>query len=182
MSNPGHASQATTTTTVQSKPAPSSGHATAPLAVGTRLPDFTLKLATKDGPQDFNLNQNLGNGPLVFAFFPLAFSGTCTKEVCDMRDNLAQLEGKGAKVFGFSADSHFTNVEFAKLHNATYGILSDPNRDVIGRIWPTATVAGIHNVAKRGVMLVNPDGTVKWTSVSDDPKVWIGAQEVGKHI
>ena len=78
-----------TQTTAQTHSAPVS----APPTAGTRLPDFTLKLATKDGPQDFNFNQNLGSGPMVFAFFPLAFSGICTKELCDMRDNLAQFEG-----------------------------------------------------------------------------------------
>jgi len=156
-------------------------HAGAPLAVGAKLPDFTLPLATKDGKGEFTLSQNLGK-PLVLAFFPLAFTGVCTKEMCDMRDNLGQFEGLGAKVFGFSADTPFANVEFAKLHHMGQGILSDPNRDVLPRIWPTATVAGVHNVAKRGVMVVGADGTVKWTSVSDDPKVWIGSDEVRKHL
>jgi peroxiredoxin len=155
---------------------------TGAVQAGSRLPDFTLKLATKDGQSEFNLASHLQKGPIVFAFFPIAFSGVCTKEMCDMRDNLAQFQGKGAQVFGFSTDSQHANVEFAKAHDMGQGIISDPNREVIPRIWQTATVAGIHNVAKRGIMVVAPDGTVKWTSVSDDPKVWVGAQEVAKHI
>lgn len=155
---------------------------THPLPVGARVLDFTLKLATKEGHSDWTLSQNLGQGPLVFAFFPLAFSGTCTKELCDLRDNLGQFTSAGAKVFGFSADSHFANVEFAKAHNAPQGILSDPNRDVLPRLWGLGTVAGVHNVAKRGVMVVGADGTVKWTSISDDPKVWVGADEVRRHL
>jgi peroxiredoxin len=151
-------------------------------AVGSRLPDFTLKLATKDGVSEFNLAANLGQGPLVFAFYPLAFTGVCTKEMCEIRDNLARFEGMGAKVFGFSTDTAPVNHEFAKLHNLNTGILSDPNREVVGRIWQTMTVAGVHNVAKRGVLVAGPDGTVKWTSVSDDPKMWIGTDEVRKHL
>jgi len=149
--------------------------------VGTRLPDFTLKLATKDGHADFAWATRPA-GPAVLAFFPLAFSGTCTKEVCDMRDSLASFEGLGVKVYGFSADSHFSNVNFAKANNLAFGILSDPNRDVIPKLWETATVAGVHNVAKRGVIVIGADGAVKWTSKSDDPTVWVGADEVRKHL
>lgn len=151
-------------------------------AAGARLPDFTLKLATKDGHQDVAFASASAGRPVVLAFFPLAFSGTCTKEVCDMRDNLSAFDGLGATVYGFSADSHFTNVHFAKENGLAFGILSDPNRDVLPRIWETMTVAGVHNVAKRGVMVLGPDGAVKWTSVSDDPKVWVGADEVRKHL
>lgn len=150
--------------------------------IGSKLPDFTLPLATKDGKQEFALATHLGKGPIILGFFPLAFSGTCTKEMCDFRDNLGRFEGLGAKVFGFSIDHHFTNIEFAKAHNMPQGLLCDPNREVVGRIWETATVAGVHNVAKRGVMVVGGDGKVLWTSVSDDPKVWIGAEEVAKHV
>lgn len=157
-------------------------HAAGPLQPGKKLPDFTLKLSTKEGHADWTLSQHLGKGPLVFAFYPIAFSGFCTKELCDMRDNLAQFTGLGAQVYGFSTDSQHANHEFAKANNAAHGLLSDPNREVVPRIWATGTVAGIHNVAKRGVMVVAPDGTVKWTSVSDDPKVWVGAEEVRKHL
>jgi glutaredoxin-dependent peroxiredoxin len=144
--------------------------------------DFTLKMATKDGVQDFTLSSVLGKGPVVFAFYPLAFTGVCTKEMCDMRDNLAQFQGLGAQVFGFSTDSPFVNVEFAKAHGLTMGIVSDPNREVVGRLWQTATIGGVHNVAKRGVLVLDSDGTVKWTSVSEDPKVWVGSEEVRKHL
>ncbi|MEA3190269.1 MAG: glutaredoxin-dependent peroxiredoxin [Thermoplasmata archaeon] len=152
------------------------------LQTGQKLQDFTLKLATKDGAQEFTLSQHLWQGPLVIGFFPLAFSGTCTKEMCEFRDTLDKFGGLGAKVVGFSTDSHFTNIHFAKEHGLPLGILSDPNREVVGKIWQTMEVAGVKNVAKRGVMVLDADGTVKWTSVSDDPKVWIGTDEVRKHL
>ncbi len=151
-------------------------------AVGSKLPDFTLKIATKEGAKEFTFAKAAADGPLVLAFFPLAFSGSCTKEMCDLRDNFAVFDGLGATVIGFSTDSHFSNVHFAKEHNLAHGIISDPNREVVGKIWETGTVAGVVNVAKRGVMVLDAGGIVKWAAKSDDPTVWIGSDEVRKHL
>ena len=154
-------------------------------APGTKLPDFTLRLATKDGyTTDFKLSEHLGKGPLVFAFFPLAFSGGCTKEVCDVRDNLASLSSLGAQVFGFSTDAAPSNKAFVVKEGLPFAIISDPNREVIGKVWPTYPnpIVATQGVAKRGAMVVNPDGTVKWAFASDDVKVWVGTQEIAKHI
>ena len=152
--------------------------------VGSKLPDFTLKLATKEGVADWTLSSHLGKGPIVFAFFPLAFTGVCTIEMCDFRDNLASFSGLQATVVGFSVDTAPSNKAFAIAQDLPFGILSDPNREVIGKLWPTMPVplAGVNGTAKRGVLVVNADGTVKWVSVSDDAKVWVGTDEVRKHL
>src|SRR5687767_2476980 len=87
-------------------------------AAGTKLPDVTLKLATKDGyTGDFRLSEHLGKGPLVLAFFPAAFTGVCTKEVCDLRDNIAALGSLNAQVFGFSTDKAPSNAAFIQKEN-----------------------------------------------------------------
>lgn len=153
-------------------------------AVGSKLPDFTLKLATKEGYVDFKLSDHLGKGPLVLAFFPLAFSGGCTKEVCDLRDNFASFGALKAQVYGFSADAAPANKAFIEKEGLQFGILSDPNREVIGKVWPAMAtpVLGANAVAQRGAMVVNADGTVKWASASPDTKVWVGAEEVRKHL
>ncbi|MEA3202597.1 MAG: glutaredoxin-dependent peroxiredoxin [Thermoplasmata archaeon] len=153
-------------------------------ALGSKLPDFTLKVATKEGIADWKLSDHLGKGPLVFGFFPLAFTGVCTVEMCDFRDNLASFEGLDATVLGFSVDAAPSNKAFANAQNLPFGILSDPNREVIGKLWPAmpTPVVGVAGVAKRGAMVVNPDGTVKWTSVSDDTKVWVGTEAIRKHL
>ena len=155
-----------------------------PPAVGTRLADFTLKVASKDGVADFKLSDHLGKGPLVFAFFPLAFTGTCTKEMCDFRDNLAPFASLGAQVYGFSIDTPASNRAFATKEGLPFGIVSDPNRTFIGKVWPVMpnAIAAVEHVAKRGAMVVNPDGTVKWASASDDVGVWVGTEEVRKHL
>jgi peroxiredoxin len=152
---------------------------------GTKLPDFTLKLATKDGyTADFRLSEHLGKGPIVFAFFPAAFTGVCTKEVCDLRDSFASLASLDAQVFGFSTDKAPSNFGFILKENLPFGIVSDPNHQVIGKVWPTypTPVVGADHVAKRGAMVVDPDGTVKWAFASDDVKVWVGADEIRKHL
>ena len=153
-------------------------------APGTKLPDFTVKLATKDGLADWKLSDHLGKGPLVFGFFPLAFTGGCTKEMCDFRDNLGSFATLDAQVFGFSADTGPSNKAFAAKENLQFGILSDPNRTFIGKVWPAMAtpVLGVEHVAQRGAMVVNPDGTVKWASASPDTGVWVGTEEVRKHL
>ena len=153
-------------------------------AAGTKLQDFTLKVATKDGVTDFKLSDHLGKGPIVFAFFPLAFTGTCTKEVCDFRDNLAPFSTLDAQVFGFSIDTPASNRAFATKENLPFGIISDPNRTFVGKVWPVMpnAIAAVERVAKRGAMVVDPDGTVKWAAASDDVGVWIGTEEVRKHL
>ena len=153
-------------------------------AVGATLPDFTLKLATKEGVSDFHLADHLGKGPIVFAFFPLAFTGVCTKEMCDFRDHLGAFASLDAQVYGFSTDPAPSNRAFADKEGLTFGILSDPNHEVIGKAWPVNPfpVVGTNGTAKRGVLVLNPDGTVKWVAASDDTKVWIGTDEVRKHL
>jgi peroxiredoxin len=153
-------------------------------AVGSRFPDFTLRLATGEGATDFRLADHLGKGPVVLAFFPLAFTGVCTKQMCDFRDHLAAFAQLDAQVYGFSVDSAPSNRAFAKEQGLPFGILCDPNRDVVGRAWPAdpRPVHGAKGVAKRGVVVLGPDGVVRWASVSEDNGVWIGTQEVRRHL
>jgi peroxiredoxin len=153
-------------------------------AVGTRFPDFTLRLATREGAADFRLADHLGKGPIVLAFFPLAFTGVCTKQMCDFRDNLAAFAALDAQVYGFSVDSAPANRAFAKAQDLPFGILSDPNRDVVGKAWPAdpKPVHAVKGVAKRGVVVLGGDGTVRWAAVSDDNDVWIGTGEVRRHL
>jgi glutaredoxin-dependent peroxiredoxin len=153
-------------------------------APGTKVPDFSLKLATKEGLVDFKLSEHLGKGPLVFAFYPLAFTGGCTKEMCDFRDNFAAFSSLDAQVYGFSTDSAPANRAFLEKEGLQFGILSDPNRQVVGKLWPAMAtpVLGVDGVAQRGAMVVKPDGTVKWAFASPDTKVWVGTEEVRKHL
>lgn len=153
-----------------------------PLKVGDRVPDFTLKAAGKTEVRDFTLSQELGAKDVVFSFFPIAFTRVCTIQMCEMRDRALDLASLDAKVYGFSGDTSWANREFAKQQNLEHAILSDPNFEVLPRIWALQRVAGVDNRAKRGVMVVGGDGVVKWVHVHDNSGEWIGLDEIRKHV
>ncbi len=178
-----HATTTTTTTAQAATTSPVTNTTSAP-APGTKLADFTLKVATKDGISDFKLSDHLGKGPVVFGFFPLAFTGGCTTEVCDFRDNLAAFGALNAQVFGFSTDAAPSNKAFALAQNLPFGIISDPNRTIIGTFWPAmpTPVWAANATAQRGAVIINPDGTVKWAFASLDTGVWVGTEEIRKHL
>ncbi len=151
------------------------------LGVGDKVPDFKLPLATVEGRKEIEFSKAIGRGDVVLAFYPLAFTGTCTKEVCEARDNLQFWQHVGAQVFGFSTDTPFANAEFAKAQKLNFGLISDPNREVVDRLWETMTVAGVHRVAKRGVLVVGVDGAVRYVWKTDTPGEWPGLDAV-KHL
>ena len=151
------------------------------LNVGDTVPDFTLPLAYADGRRDpvsFKQLLQQGRGPVVIGFFPMAFTTPCTKEMCEFRDRQAVLDHVSARAVGFSVDTPFTNIAFAKENRLTHGIFSDPNFAVVDKIWQTMTVAGNERRAKRGWMVVSPEGKVVEKWVSDDPGVWSGIDPI----
>jgi peroxiredoxin len=139
------------------------------LKVGEKAPDFTL-VDTALKPR--SLKEFLGK-TTVLAFYPAAFTGVCTKEMCAFRDNLSQLSSIGAQVVGISADTPFSNKAFAEQNSLTFPILSDYNREAIkafGIAFPD--LAGLKGltVAKRSVFVLDKQGVVKYAWVSEDPK------------
>ncbi|MGH7362920.1 MAG: peroxiredoxin [Candidatus Methylomirabilales bacterium] len=137
--------------------------------VGEKAPDFTL-VDTALKPR--SLKEFLGK-TTVLVFYPAAFTGVCTKEMCAFRDNLSQLSSIGAQVVGISADTPFSNKAFAEQNSLTFPILSDYNREAIkafGIAFPD--LAGLKGltVAKRSVFVLDKQGVVKYAWVSEDPK------------
>jgi peroxiredoxin len=131
------------------------------LAPGDKVPEFTLPIAYADGRKDrVSFLSLLGKGPIVLSFFPLSFTRVCTTQMCDMRDHGVALDQVRAQRFGFSCDSSFVNVHFARQEKLDHGIVSDPNREVVDRIWATEEVAGVKRVPKRGWMVVDDRGVV----------------------
>ena len=146
------------------------------LAPGAHVPDFELPVAHADGRKDkVQLKTLLAQGPVVLSFYPLAFTRVCTTQMCDARDSLGAIAGLGATVLGFSCDSVFANVAFAREQHLTFGIYSDANREVVDRIWATQDVAGVARVPKRGWMVIAQDGTLAAQWVSEVPgAAWPG--------
>jgi peroxiredoxin len=151
------------------------------VSVGDDAPDFTAPLADGD-VGSFTLSEHLEEAPIVLAFFPAAFTGTCTTEMCTFRDQMANFEDVGAAVYGISIDTPFTLNEFREQNELNFGLLSDTNREVIDAYDISMDFAdlGVRNVAKRAVFVVDGSGTVTYTWVSDDPGVEPDYDEVAE--
>jgi len=149
------------------------------VSVGDDAPDFTAPLANGD-LGSFTLSEHLDEAPIVLAFFPAAFTGTCTTEMCTFRDRMAKFEDVGATVYGISIDTPFTLNEFREQNDLSFGLLSDTNRELIDSYDVRMDFAdlGVHGVAKRSVFVVNGDGEITYAWVSDDPGVEPDYEEV----
>ncbi|MFB6092776.1 MAG: redoxin domain-containing protein [Haloquadratum sp.] len=142
------------------------------VSVGDDAPDFTAPLA--DGSVGtFTLSDHLDEAPLVLAFFPAAFTSTCTTEMCTFRDQMANFEDVGASVYGISIDTPFTLNEFRDQNGLNFPLVSDTNREILDAYGVSMDFAdlGVRNVAKRSVFVVDADGEITYAWVSDDPGV-----------
>jgi peroxiredoxin len=109
--------------------------------------------------------------PVVLAFFPAAFSGVCTKELCTFRDSMAKLNNAHAQVYGISVDTFFTLAAFKKDQNLNFPLLSDFNKEVIqayGAYNPD--MIGLKGIAKRSTFVIDKDGVVRHAEVLDDAR------------
>lgn len=136
--------------------------------VGTKAPDFTLPDQDR---QPVTLTERLAHGPVVLAFFPAAFSGVCTKEMCTFRDAMADLKRLHAQVLGVSVDTFFALKAWADAQKLTFPLLSDFNKDVIrkyGVVNPD--MIGLKDIAKRAVFVIDRNGLVRHNEVLDDAR------------
>ncbi|MBS0662709.1 MAG: redoxin domain-containing protein [Verrucomicrobia bacterium] len=142
-----------------------------PLATGSKAPDFTLKTKTADGLKDIKLSDNFGKKQTVLLFFPLAFTGVCTQEMCDMSAGLGQYASLGAEVYGISVDSPFSQEAWAKQNKITITLLADLNKDVTkayGVLFPM--LAGVGDTSARAAFVIGKDGVVKYAEQTPTPK------------
>jgi glutaredoxin-dependent peroxiredoxin len=137
--------------------------------VGSRAPDFTLPNQDR---QPVRLSEQLGDGPVVLAFFPGAFSSVCTKELCTFRDQLGPLNHLAkAKVFGISVDTFFALKAFATAERLQFPLLSDFNKVAI-RAYDVVNpdMIGLKDIAKRAVFVIDRSGTIRYKEVLDDAR------------
>ena len=140
--------------------------------VGDDAPDFTAPLADGD-VAPFTLSAHLDEAPLVLAFFPGAFTGVCTEELCTFDADLHAFEDVGATVYGVSVDTPFALNEFRDRNDLRFGLLGDTNKELIDAYDVEMDFAemGYYGVAKRAVFVVDADGRVTYAWVTDDPGV-----------
>jgi len=151
------------------------------LSVGSKAPEFSLFDADK---KLRSLSEFLGK-KTVLVFYPGAFTGVCTKELCAFRDSLSALNSLNAQVVGISFDSPFANKTFAEQNKLSFPLLSDFTHEVAkkyaGVYEDFAGVKG-YVAAKRAVFVLDGQGTVKWTWVSENPGVEPNYDEVKKAV
>jgi peroxiredoxin len=142
-----------------------------PLSVGSKAPDFTLKSKTADGLVDVTLSANFGRKPTVLLFFPLAFTGVCTQEMCDVTGGLDAYTGLGADVLAISVDSPFAQEAWAQKEGIKLRLLSDLNKSTAKAydvVFPG--LAGIGDTAARAAFVIDKSGVVRYAEQTPTPK------------
>jgi glutaredoxin-dependent peroxiredoxin len=149
------------------------------LKIGDQAPEFTL-IDTERKPR--SLKEFLGK-PAILVFYPGAFTGVCSKEMCNFRDSLASFNALNAQVVGISVDSPFANMGFKEKNALTFPLLSDYSRETSRKFAGTypsfAGLAG-YEAAKRSVFVLDAKGVVRYAWISDDPAVEPPYDEVRK--
>lgn len=140
------------------------------ITVGDQAPDFTLKSKSGDDMNDISLSDYRDQKNVVILFFPLAYTGVCTDEMCSVSGGLADYDALDAQVLGISVDSPFSQEAWAEKEGITIPLLSDFNKEVSAAYGSQfEDLIGFKGVAKRSAFVVDKSGVVRFASVSDDP-------------
>ena len=132
------------------------------LEIGSIAPDFELN---DQFGQKVSLSSFKGQKNVVITFFPFAFTGTCTGELCALRDDISAFLNDSVQLLAISCDSPFTQKVFAERENYQFPVLSD--------FWPHGATAKAYGVfeesrgcALRGTFIIDKTGLVRWTVVN----------------
>ncbi|MFL6239118.1 MAG: peroxiredoxin [Actinomycetes bacterium] len=133
--------------------------------VGDKAPDFTLRDQHK---QEVTLSDFRGEKNVVLLFYPFAFTGVCTGELCAIRDELPEFENDDTEILAVSADTSHALRIFSEQEKLEYPLLSD--------FWPHGEVAKAYGVfdeklgaATRGTFIIDKEGIVRWKVVNAIP-------------
>ena len=133
------------------------------LKIGDKAPLFTLY---SDTQREVSLTEYRGQN-LVLLFFPLAFTGVCTEEMCTMRDTLERYNQLNSGVVAISVDSPFTLAKFKEVEGLNFPLLSDFNREVsrqYGALYESF-VLGMEGVSKRSAFVIDGEGIIRYAEV-----------------
>ena len=133
------------------------------IILGQQAPNFTLRDTEKN---EVSLSQYAGK-KVVLVFFPLAFTGVCTTELCSLRDSIATYNQLNAEVIGISVDSLFTLDKFKQEQSLNFTLLSDFNKEVstaYGCLYENF-VLDMKGVSKRSAFVIDAQGAVQYAEV-----------------
>ncbi len=136
------------------------------IEIGQKAPDFTLRDNEKN---KVTLSEQKGKN-VVLLFFPLAFTGTCTKELCTIRDTFNIYDRLNAQVYGISVDSLFSLDKFKKEQNLNFPLLSDFNKEAskaYESIYETF-FNDMNGVSKRSAFVIDKEGVVRYAEVLEN--------------
>ena len=140
-----------------------------PLSVGTKAPTFTLKSKNATGLADVTLPAE--GKTTVILFFPLAFTGVCTDEMCSVSQGLEAYSGAGAEVIAISVDSPFAQEAWAKANNIGLTLVSDLNKDATNAYGVLFKgLAGIGDSSARAAFVVDKAGVIQYAEQTQTPK------------
>lgn len=137
------------------------------IQVGQKAPDLKLYNTEK---KEVNLADHKGKNVLLL-FFPLAFTGTCTTELCSVRDNLAMYNNLNAVVYGISIDAPHTLVKFKEEQKLNFELLSDFNKVAstdYDCIYAEFGAMKMKGVSKRSAFVVDKDGIIRYAEVLEN--------------
>jgi len=147
-----------------------------PVEVGDDAPRFALPVArgrSYNDIEEFSLEAALGDGPVVLAFFPAAFTSGCTDELCAFTEGLSAFERVDADVYGISVDLSFSQNEFIVTEDLSVPLLSDHEREVT-RAYDVVQeeMYGHFEVSQRAVFVLDEEGVVtyRWVREGDNPE------------
>lgn len=137
------------------------------LKIGDKAPGFTLRASDTT---EISLSNYEGQKNVLLLFFPLAFTGVCTKELCMMQDDLSKYEKLDAQIIGLSIDSPFVLAKFKEELKLNFPLVSDFNKEVsraYGALYDEF-VLGLKGVSKRSAFVIDKNGNVKYGEVLDN--------------
>lgn len=141
-----------------------------PLQVGSKAPDFTLKSKQASGLVDVRLSDNFGKRNTVLLFFPLAFTGVCTKEMCSVTVSLNEFQKLDAAVIGISVDSPFAQEAWARQERIGIILASDLNKTTAKAYGVLLDdLMGLGAVSARAAFVIDKNGVVQYSEQTQTP-------------
>ena len=140
------------------------------ISVGSKAPDFTLK-SKSPVDADVKLSNNFGKKNTVLLFFPAAFTGVCTQELCDITGGISAYSGLNADVIAISVDTPFAQEAWAQKEKIGITLASDLNKQVIKQydvLFPM--LAGVGDTAARAAFVIDKTGVVQYSEQTPTPK------------
>jgi peroxiredoxin len=143
--------------------------------VGDKAPEFNLTTKTAEGPKKVRLSDNFGKKNTLLLFVPMAFTGVCTKELCDVSQGLNAYTSLNAAVFGISGDNPFAQEAWAQKEKISVPLLADYDHS-LARAYGIAYDSflpeknlGQSGVPKRSAFVVDKAGIIRYAWSSDNP-------------